>query len=272
MIHEIIKMRELMPGYDTNALLKSYARAKEDSPRRSKRGAVIILHGGGYHMKSVAESEPAALRFLAEGYQAFTLDYSLLPAKHPQQLHELAASVAYIRKNSAKYGIDPDAIALCGFSAGAHLAAVHANVWSEPGYFSELGLEPEDVRPNAVILSYPPTSYEIKGRSPMFEEIVGSNDVEALIEASPVHGVGAKNPPAFIWQTLSDAEVSVRHALIYAEALTDAGIPYELHIFPDGPHAMALCDKETAYSPEHNNPHAASWFPLALEWLEKYGI
>lgn len=99
----------------SRVVLTSYARTQTDGAFSEKRPAVIVLHGGGYYMKSITEYTPVALRFMAEGYQAFTLDYSLLPTQYPQQLLELAAAVSYLRNNAKKYSIDCNRIILCRF-------------------------------------------------------------------------------------------------------------------------------------------------------------
>lgn len=272
MLHETIRLREVFPALpetETDVVLKSYARAREDSPRTLPRGAVIVLHGGGYFMKSITEYEPVALRFMAEGYQAFTLDYSLLPARYPQQLQELAAAVAYLRDNAVRYGIDANSIALCGFSAGAHLAATLANSWNDPRLFEPLGLTCEQVQPNAVILSYPPATSDLPDCRQMFANLMGDrDDDETLRRISPIHTLNADTPPVFLWQTFSDEMVSVRHSLLLAEAMHAKNLPFELHIFPDGPHAMALCDLETAFTSNHYQPYAAKWFDLAVKWLK----
>jgi len=259
---------DFVPASETGGVLHSYARVPGEAPREARRGAVIVLHGGGYFMRSMAEYEAVALRFLAEGYQAFTLDYSLLPARWPQPLLELMGAVAYIRRNAARYGVDPDAVALCGFSAGSHLAGVLAGKWDDRTLLEETGLATGEVRPDAVILSYPPVTFdEPADCREMFENLAGERTDTALEALSPLHAAKHGNPPTFLWHTFTDEMVDVRHSLRYAERLKELGVSTELHIFPSGPHAMGLCDGETAFSSQHVNPHAAQWFPLALRWL-----
>ena len=261
---------DFVPESTTGGVLHSYCRRTETGVRTEKRGAVIVLHGGGYFMRSMAEYEAVALRYLAAGYQAFTLDYSLLPAEHPQQLLELAGAVAYVRANAGKYNIDPDCIALSGFSAGSHLAALLANKAHEDSFISLTGLSARDIRPNAVILAYPPTTFDSPADCrEMFKNLMGGSDEDSVLaQISPLHGVTGENAPAFIWHTFSDEMVDVRHSLYYAQRLKEAGVKFELHIFPEGPHAMGLCDEETAFTPIHLNSHAGQWFPLALNWLK----
>ena len=119
------------------------------------RWAVLILPGGGYERIAPAEGEPVALAFLAAGIQAFVLSYSVLPALWPRQFLEGAAALAWMRANAPELGFRPDQVAVCGFSAGGHLAGCLAGGYAEPLLNERLGLTPEQVRPDAAILGYP---------------------------------------------------------------------------------------------------------------------
>lgn len=96
-----------------------------------------------------------ALAFLAAGIQAFVLSYSVLPALWPRQFLEGAAALAWMRANAPELGFRPDQVAVCGFSAGGHLAGCLAGGYAEPLLNERLGLTPEQVRPDAAILGYP---------------------------------------------------------------------------------------------------------------------
>ena len=64
--------------------------------------------------------------------------------------------------------------------------------------------------------------------------------------------------------------VSVNNSLEYARALSKNGVPFDLHIFEEGEHGLALCDRTTARKASHFNPTVKVWFNLAINWLEKY--
>ena len=177
-----------------------------------------------------------ALAFLAAGIQAFVLSYSVLPALWPRQFLEGAAALAWMRANAPELGFRPDQVAVCGFSAGGHLAGCLAGGYAEPLLNERLGLTPEQVRPDAAILGYPVVH-------------------EAL----------------FLWATVGDATVPVENTLDYARALRARQVPFELHLFQDGPHAMGLADRESARDEAHYNAHAAAWHPLCIDWLKGRG-
>ena len=87
----------------------------------------------------------------------------------------------------------------------------------------------------------------------------------------PDRRVGPGHPPAFLWATVGDATVPVENTLDYAHALRARQVPFELHLFQDGPHAMGLADRESARDEAHYNAHAAAWHPLCIDWLKGRG-
>lgn len=270
MIYRTVTRTELHPGLpagEERVRLRAYLRPKRGVlADDGQRWAVIVCPGGGYQMLAHSEGEPVALAFLAAGVQAFVLDYSVEPVRYPTALMELAASVAWVRRHAGEYGIAPDRIAVCGFSAGGHLAGCLANLWDHP-VLAPLGLSPEEMRPDASILCYPVITTEArKGHSLSFERLLGPG-AEVPEEISLEKQVKGTTPPTFLWATVADGTVPVENTMVYAEALQRAGVPFELHLFADGPHAMGLATAESAWSPEYENPHAAHWNGLCVEWL-----
>ena len=160
-------------------------------------------------------------------------------------------------------------VAVCGFSAGGHLAGCLANLWGSPVLEERLGLRPAEARPDAVILGYPVVTAGAFGAADCFRTLTGADDMaEIPPELSLENSVTVGNPPAFLWCTGTDDRVPAENTLLYVAALRRAGVPFELHLYPDGPHAMALADRRTQGRPEQQDPHVATWFPLCLEWLK----
>ena len=160
-------------------------------------------------------------------------------------------------------------MAVCGFSAGGHLAACASNLWNSADVSEVLKLAPEEVRPDASILCYP----VITAKPPLasktsFCHLIGEGKAIPP-ELSLEDVVSNRTPPAFLWATVADGSVPVENTMLYASALRGAGVPFELHLYPRGPHAMALADGRTAGRPEQQDPHVASWFPLCVEWLRE---
>ena len=268
MIQEVLSRKDLsgrLPDAFSKFELRSYCRRLVGVLGDSgHRWAVIICPGGGYQMVGPTEGEPVALEFLRAGIQAFVLRYSVAPDEHPQQLLELAASVAYVRSNAARYGIDR--VAVCGFSAGGHLAGMLANLWHLPIIAETLGGRAEDYRPDAAILGYPVISLEEDGGCPGCVAYMTGGELPE--ELSLEKSVTAQNPPAFVWCTVSDPMVPVVNTLRYVQALREKSIPFEAHLFQNGPHAMACATEDSAFEASGQSAHVAHWLELCTEWLK----
>lgn len=255
-----------LPAPQVETALTVYARDRLGFPADDgHRWAMLILPGGGYRVHSLPEAEPVAMTFLAAGIQCFVLNYSLAPHRYPQQLLEAAAAVAYIRAHSREYGVDR--VAVCGFSAGGHLAGCLANLWKLPLLSHTLELPSALFRPDAAILSYPVITYSPENQS--FSNLLGqapSEETRSLLSLEK--SVTADNPPTFLWATVTDEMVPVRNSMDYAQALLKAGVSLEFHLFPKGPHVTSVGTGESAYRKGCVNPHAAHWTELCAEWLK----
>ena len=272
MLCEAFSLSDLHPDLAGSAArLSVYARDPAGAlADETPRWGVLILPGGGYGVVAPAEGEPVALAFLAAGMQAFVLEYSVAPARWPQAFLEAAAAVAFLRKNAQRYRIHPHRIAVCGFSAGGHLAGCLCNLWGDPLIRTELGLAPTDVRPDAGVLCYPVISAALSAGGSTFPNLLGedwkqSGRVDLSLETS----VTPTNPPAFLWTTWEDGSVPMENTLAYAAALRRQGVPFDLHVFQHGLHAMGLATDECARDGEHRDPRAAGWHPLCVSWLRR---
>ena len=120
-----------------------------------QRPAVVICPGGAYRYLSPREAEPVALVFAAMGFNAFVAGYRVAPHCYPRPQQDAAAAVAWVRAHAGETHTHPDKIAIMGFSAGGHCAASLGVWWPRADLWAELGLTPEQVKPNALVLSYP---------------------------------------------------------------------------------------------------------------------
>lgn len=232
------------------------------------RGAVVVIPGGGYFFTSEREGEPIATQFSAAGFQTFVLWYSVAPHRHPQPLADLARAICLIRENAAQWHVDPDRIAVIGFSAGGHLAASLGVHWDKPWLAEIPGITASGARPNALMLSYPVITSGPHAHRGSFENLLGEHTpVDLLQLVSLETQVGAHTPPTFLWHTVADDLVPVENSLLFAQALQEAGVPFELHLYPDGNHGLALANEETAWLGAGIDPHVATWMKLCTEWL-----
>ena len=257
-------------GVNGGGYLTVYARSSITENTPKIRPAVLVIPGGGYGMISEREGEPVSLRFLAEGYAVFQLQYTV-NAAYPVPLAEAAMAMAYIRKESGTYGLDGHHVCVVGFSAGGHLAAMLATLYDAP----ELPACVEGlVRPDAAILSYAVLTTERGKTHEGTAEVISGGDDALRARLSLETRVSGLSSPAFIWHTGNDDVVPVIGALRYAEACLAAGVDVELHVFERGPHGLSVADIETSDNLEgaEANRSIRAWLPLAFRWLECRGF
>lgn len=271
MLYQLIHLHDQFPALpgDYDATLAAYCpdNSKEIDENRT-RVSVLICPGGGYTFTSDREAEPVALQWAARGVNAFVLRYAVQPAHYPEALLELSVAVAYIRRNAERFHAHPDRIAVCGFSAGGHLAGCLGVFWKQSFLAQPLGLQKEENRPNALILCYPViTSGPNISHGGSFDALLGNDLGDLRSELSLEKQVNRDVPPTFLWHTFADSTVPVENSMLFAQALRQSGVPFELHIYPEGCHGLSLATEETGVDPSLKNPHCASWLPLCAEWL-----
>jgi acetyl esterase/lipase len=216
------------------------------------KDAVLVIPGGGYSGCSSSEAEGVAMKFLEAGMSAFVLTYTTRMRSHmkplqKQPLRDLSRAMVIIRENAAAWRINPDHIAICGFSAGGHLAASLAVHWNRDFLQDVRGIQEYTNKPNAVILSYPVISSGEFAHKGSFKNLLGENATqEQLDEVSLEYSVGPHTPPVFVWHTVQDTTVPVENAMLFSSALRRSNIPFELHIFPFINHGTSTSD-ETWY-------------------------
>lgn len=242
------------------------------------------------------------MRFASKGYHAFVLkyntyftervtDFNNLPrpnekSVYPGPLYDLAKAMMIIKENSEKWFIDIEKVSICGFSAGANLAANMGVLWNSKLLKEKFGVSNEIFKPSTLILGYPLTDYnlmnqELKQEKNQFlkefwgisnRAVFGKENTteEERWRLSPINYVSSNTPPTFIWHTANDSLVYVSNSIEFASKLTKNKVPYELHIFESGPHGLSLCDETTASEENHINPHCSIWFELAVNWMKKH--
>ena len=274
MYYETIKLNEIFPQLPQNQnfepTLTAYCSENtSEIDLNRKRPSILICPGGGYEFTSDREAEPVALKFLSLGYNAFVLRYSVAPERYPTALLQVSAAMTLIRRQAKKFNADTDQIAVCGFSAGAHLACSLGVFWNEPFLAKTLMIEKGSNRPDAMILAYPVITSGEYAHTGSFDCLLGKDASQELKDKMSLENQVSKEvPPTFLWHTFSDPVVPVENSLLFAGALKNSRIPFELHIYPEGPHGLSLCDYETANTDDFLNPHCGTWVNLCDQWLK----
>ncbi len=223
------------------------------------RPAVVICPGGGYVYCCPREAEPVALAYSAKGFHTFILRYSTgRDAADFAPLQQVSWVIGLIRRNAEQWNVDRRKIAVCGFSAGGHLALA-AGVLGEN-------------KPNAMILGYPAVNIpNYPGVNFMLKLLTGRENVtdEDSDYFSLVNHIDKNSPPVFLMATAEDP-LTAYGALPVAQKYSQLGLGYELHIFQHGPHGYGLANEVSADgSSRMLNPSFAKWLDMSTDWLWK---
>jgi acetyl esterase/lipase len=205
---------------------------------------IVILPGGGYTVVSPAEAEVVALYFYERGFNCFVVTYTTnllldTPLKL-QPLHDVSRAIRLIRSQSAGLQTKTNQIAICGFSAGGHLAACMSVLYNDV-IDSSPELQKFNNRPDAAILAYPVIKMKQYTHSVSMRALLGENATEdEKLYFSLDQQVNPNVPPCFLWHTATDDIVPVENSMDFARALHASKVPYALHIFAEGPHGLSL--------------------------------
>lgn len=238
-----------------------------DKCRDVKQPCLIVVPGGGYTRTSPREAEPLALEFLSLGYHTFILQYTPGPEHNfPTQLREVAALVELIHQKSGQWLCDAERIAIMGFSAGGHLSAHYCNAYDWPEVREVF---PDSHPVQACVLGYPVISADDSiCHAGSFGSLIGRELTAEEKERFSCHKmVSRRTPPTFLWHTAADQAVPVENTLVYAQALAEHNVPFEVHIFPFGRHGLGNVKNDPAkIIPPEAIPNR-QWLELARNWL-----
>lgn len=259
---------------DENVFLEVYAADKLEG---FTRNAILVLPGGGYSaVCSDREGEPIAMAFMSYGYNAFVLHYSVRGNSEkifPAQLIQASMAMKYIKDHAEEYNINPEKVFVTGFSAGGHLTASLGTMWDKKEIYEAIDMPYGYNKPAGIIPVYSViTAVEDFAHDGSICNLWGTETPteEQRQMVSIEKHVTEKASPAYIVHTSNDQVVHVKNALALANAYADAGLTFELHIYPDGPHGMALGNRITECGVEKwNNPCFAKWVENAVMWAER---
>ena len=231
--------------------------AADHMPHAVNRPLVLVVPGGGYEHVSAREGDPVALQFAAAGYHTAVLDYAIgRQARNYLPLRQLAQAIALVRHYAKEWHVLPHKIAVCGFSAGGHLALSSA-VLEIPGVENQ-------PRPDAVLLAYPVITAGKYAHRGSFVQLAGSRNRAAQQAFTLEDKITPHTPPVFVWHTMEDKTVPVENTLMLLFALRRAGVPCEAHLFEKGAHGSSINTAEVDCPDVHRN----HWVQLAVEWLD----
>ena len=232
-------------------------------PAAQKTGTILILPGGGYrNCVLTREGYAVAEKFRSFGFTVAVLDYRVSPARYPAPQKDVLRAIKLLRADAEKYRVDPDHLAVLGFSAGGHLAGCAGTLYGKVDANVGDRVDSMSARPDALVLCYPVVSladdfgHTRSGDCPLGEK---ASDAERKA-LSLQNLVTDDTPPAFLWHTAGDDTVPCFNSIEFARAMWAHRRRAELHVFPEGRHGKDLAAQL---------PCAWTWPQLAANFLKE---
>lgn len=207
------------------------------------KGAVLLCAGGAFQFRGNEwDCYPTAERLTEMGWQCFVVDYRLRPYTQEEGALDLARAVRFVRNHAEEYGIDPQDIAVVGYSAGGILCGEMVLNWKG------------NVMPDTLDSAYVPNeldavSADVAGIGHIYSFYgrlsVGSTDVEKFRQAGLL--------PTFYAYGTEDP--FYRQFMANADAVREAGAEVEEHCYEGQPHGFGAGTKDSNWTPEFDR-----WF------------
>lgn len=224
---------------------------------------VVFVHGGAFAYGDASMAASKVDPLLRAGFAVAAVEYRLSgEALFPAAPQDVRAAVRYLRAHAAGYGVDPDAVALWGESAGGNLAALLGVTGDRVTVLDrDVGSAPATAPApvQAVVDWYGPTDFLLMDahaaagpcRRPMRHDAPDSPESRYLgapVQTVPdlarqcdpvthLAGRTAPPPPFRIAHGTADCLVPVQQSQRLAEALRAAGGTVELTLLEGVGHA-----------------------------------
>ena len=217
------------------------------------RPVVVILPGGGYRQLGWNKEGTEIADWLNSlGFSAAVLLYRA-PEQRDAALCDVQRAIGILRRDAAKYRIDPGRVGVIGFSAGANLAIRASTNWRRRLYERVDDADDFSCRPDFQMPIYP---WDIRFRNDPSTTSKGWKGMEIR----PEYPVDSETPPAFIAQSVDDF-CQIETTVTYDWHLRMAGVKSTARIYPNGGHGYGLRRIGRATD---------VWSDEAAAWLAQY--
>lgn len=183
--------------------------------------AVLLIHGGGWRNGDPGQMAHLGRRLAAAGFVAYSASYRFAPEhRHPTQLQDVRKALTWLIGHER---VDPQRVAVWGYSAGAHLALLLGF-----GAEADAAAETTPRRPAAVVAGGSPTDFErFDADGPLLVNLLGATrdeDPDAWRRVSPIHWADTESPPIYLYHGRQDRVVDVGHARALHSRLEELGV------------------------------------------------
>jgi len=230
--------------------------------------AVIVFPGGGYKELAIDLEGTEVCDWLTNrGITGVLLKYRVPNSgchwdseekqhKTPKvwtALQDAQRAIGFVRKDAAKWGINPAKIGVLGFSAGGNLVAMISGHFSKRLYPPIDAADEISCRPDFAVAIYP-------GHMSITHTNISRYGDTKL---NPDLNFNKQSPPTFLLHAKDDTVNVVAYSQLYEAVLKELGVPVETHLFEKGGHAFGLRQTELPIT---------CWPPLVEKWLRKIGM
>ncbi|MBQ8672645.1 MAG: alpha/beta hydrolase [Bacteroides sp.] len=204
-------------------------------PAKNPNGlAIIMCPGGGYARLAMNhEGHDMADWFNAQGITYVVLKYRMPNGNYEVPLSDAEQAIRLVRQHAAEWKVDAHRVGIMGASAGGHLAASLATLYSS-----------EETRPDFQILFYPVISMkEGVTHAGSRTNLIGQHPSQELETRFTLEKqVNEQTPQAFIMLSGDDRAVPPINGIGYYLAMNEKSVSASLHVYPTGGHGWGYRD------------------------------
>lgn len=245
-------------------------------------GVIVIISGGWISLREHISPEVMDL-WTRRGYTVFAVVHASQPRfTIPDAIEDVNRATRFVRTHAADYGVDPDRLGACGWSAGGQLALMLGTAGGPGNPSSSDPVERASSRVSVVGCFHPPTDFLNFGRPG--EEAIGSGtlrnyaspfDFERLVPGSwrferitdpeqrraiarsisPINHVTPDDAPTLFIHGDADQIVPLQQSEIMVDKLKKAGVDARLVIKPGLGHGWLTLEPD---------------FNLIMDWFDAH--
>lgn len=217
--------------------------------------AVVCIHGGGFRAGDRNGYNEMIRQLARRGYVAVTVEYRLSPRfQFPDAIHDVKASVRWLRANAKKYQIDPTHIGAMGGSAGANLAEMLGVTEGVKFLEGDEGNLDQSSGVQAVVSYFGPTDFtKSYGKSVDAAEVLPmylDGNLEKArgrhLQASPLYWVTPNAAPTLCIHGTKDNYVAYEQAIWFVDKMKAAGAEAQLLTMENAGHGFGGEDARRA--------------------------
>jgi acetyl esterase/lipase len=236
-----------------------------------QRTSIVILPGGGFgHLAIDKEGHDIARWLNSHGIAGIVVKYRVVHEAsnfhvYNACLPDSLRAIRLLRQNADAWNLDPDKVGVMGFSAGGYLTAAAGTLYDGGDASASDSLERMSCKPNFIAPIYPLIELDerLATTSSFKQRMFGPEASSDLVKQfSPLNHVSSSTPPTFLVHAHDD-NLSTQSSVRFYQALLEAGVSAEIHIYSQGGHGYGIRQRGLPIS---------AWRDRFLDWMQLHGF